>query len=71
MVGLMPKEKEYIVPGLEIRISESWVRFVRFCQTRVPNGDIKIKVVNAQPTKLLEVKPDVRFDKEETIPIDF
>lgn len=56
---------------LEIRISPAWVRFVRFCQTEVPHGSVKVRIVNAQPTVLEDVKRSVRFDKEETVPINF
>ena len=54
--------------AIEVRVSQSWVRLVRFCQTELPHGDLKIRIVNAQPTELLEAKRKVRFDKEETIP---
>jgi len=48
----------------EVVVSPSWIRFIRFCKTKVPNGDIKIKIVNGEPTRLLEKKEDIRFDKE-------
>ena len=69
----MPKkteEKFYIVPELEVRISESWVRLVRWCQTSFRDGELRIKVINAQPTDLLDMKRKIRFDIEETVPID-
>ena len=66
----MPKteEKWYLVPDIEIRIHESWINLVRYCQEQIPFGDIKIRIVNGQPTQLLEQKPTVRFDKRPTIP---
>ena len=56
---------------IEIRVSESWIRLIRFCQVELPHGDLKVRIVNGQPTELLEAKRKVRFDKEETIPTDF
>lgn len=61
------EERVFIVPELDVRVPESWVRLVRWCQVAFPNGDIKIKIVNSQPTKLLEYKPDIRFDKEPSV----
>jgi len=62
------EEKWYLVPDLEIRISESWINFIAYCQEKFPHGDITIRIVNAQPTDLLDQKPRVRFDKPSTIP---
>ena len=62
------EDKIYLIPELEIRVPESWIRLVRYCQTEFPNGDLKIRVVNSQPTEMLESKPRVRFDKEMVIP---
>ena len=61
------EEQVYLIPELEIRVPVSWIRLVRYCQTEFPNGDLKIRIVNSQPTELLEEKKKVRFDKE-TIP---
>ena len=66
----MPKteEKWYLVPDIEIRIPESWINVVRYCQEQIPFGDIKIRIVNGAPTELLESKPKIRFDQELTLP---
>ena len=68
----MPKtkndEKWYLVPDIEVRIHESWINLVRYCQEQIPFGDIKIRIVNGQPTELLESRPRVRFDKLPSIP---
>ena len=45
-------------------ISENWFRLISFVDARVPNGEIKVKIINSQPTKLLDIKEDIRFDKE-------
>ena len=62
------EEKWYLVPDIEIRIHESWINLVRYCQDKFPYGDLTIRIVNAQPTDLLDQKPKVRFDKTPTIP---
>ena len=61
-------EVMYLVPELNIKISLAWVNLVHYCQTRIPFGDIRVRIVNANPTELLEEKPKIRFDKEPTIP---
>lgn len=54
---------------VEIRVTKSWVRFIKWVASVVPNGDVKIKFVNGEPTKLLEYpSPDIRFDKEYRMP---
>ena len=55
-----------LIPEMEIRVTPSWVRLIRFCQVDVQHGDIKVKIVNAQPTKLLDYSREIRFDKEMT-----
>lgn len=64
-------EKVWVVPDLEVRVNESWVRLVRFCQTQLTHGTIKIRIVHAQPTELIEAKRSIRFDKEETVEGNF
>lgn len=63
------EEKE--LPEIEVNVSKSWIRLIRFCQTSFPFGDLTIRIVNAQPTELVEKKPKIRFDKEASIPISF
>ena len=68
MVPRNQDERYYMVPELEIRVHESWINLVRWCQEQMPFGDIKVRIVNGQPTELLEKIPRVRFDKQTTIP---
>ena len=63
-----PEEKFYVVPELEIRVHESWINLVSWCQNQMPFGDIKIRIVNGQPTELLEQRAKIRFDKNVSIP---
>ena len=53
---------------IEIRVTESWIRLIRYCQVQFPFGDLTIRIANSQPTELLDKKPKVRFDREPTIP---
>ena len=68
----MPKpkteEKWYLVPEIEVRIPESWINVVRYCQEQLPFGDIKIRIVNGAPTELLESRARVRFDRSTITP---
>ena len=61
-------ERWYVVPELEIRVHESWINLVHWCQNNAPFADIEIRIVNGQPTELLGCKPKVRFDKQASIP---
>ena len=68
-----PEEvKEYLIPEIEIRISASWIRIIRYCQTRLPNGQICFKIANAQPGALVPEHTQrlIRFDKEGDIPLE-
>ena len=58
---------------LEMKVSRSWIRLIRFCQVNVPHGQVCFKIANAEPADLVPeyTKRKIRFDKEETIPIDF
>lgn len=62
----------YEIPELEIRVSSSWIRFIRFCQVNIPHGQVCIKTANGNPTDLVPeyTKRRVRFDKEESIPTE-
>ena len=51
-----PQDRTWLVPDLEVRVNESWIRLVRYCQTQLPFGEIRIKIVNAEPTKLIDSK---------------
>jgi len=66
----MPKEE--LLPELEIRISPAWIRLIRFCQMNIPHGQVCIKISNAEPTDLVpeHTKRRIRFDKEESIPLE-
>ena len=69
----MPKpskkdENWYLIPELEVRVHESWINLVQYCRDQIPFGDIKIRIVNGQPTELLEQKAKIRFDKQSSIP---
>jgi len=67
MAQTRQEDRVWVVPELEVRVSESWIRFVRWCQTEMPYGRVTVQIVNAQPTRMVDHKPDVRFDKEQPV----
>ena len=50
------------------KIPASWLRLIQYCQTELPHGELKVRIVNGEPTALLEAHRAIRFDKSETIP---
>ena len=63
----MTKTKEeiwYVVPEIEVRIHESWVHLIQYCQDSLPYGELRIELSNAQPTKKIKETPSIRFDKQ-------
>jgi len=65
--------KEFVIPELEIRVTPAWIRLIRFVQLNIHTGKLGVRIANFQPTELDDdyTKKKVRFDKEESIPIDF
>ena len=59
-----PEEKWYLVPEIEVRVHESWINLVKYCQGNLWHGDLKIEIDNGQPGKRLEEIPSIRFDKQ-------
>ena len=49
-------------------ITKSWRRFIFYCLTVIPHGEVTVKIVNAQPTNLISANPLVRFDKDDPLP---
>ncbi len=62
------EDKVYLIPELDVRVTEAWVNFINWCQQTAPYADIAIRIVNGQPTKLISCTPDIRFDKQASIP---
>ena len=67
----MPKTEErwYIVPEIEVRVHESWINLIKYCQENIPYGDLKIEVNNGQPSRRLKETPSIRFDKQPSTPV--
>ena len=65
MAKTKQQDRVWFVPQLEVRISESWVRMVRRCQTEFPDGVMRLTIANAEPKSVLDWKPNIRFDKEQ------
>lgn len=49
--------------GGELKVSDSWLRFILFCQSEFTEGVISVKIAAGQPTELVEAKRKIRFDK--------
>ena len=60
----MKEDIWYVVPEIEVRIHESWIRLIKYCQESLPYGDLKIKVANAQPIRRLKETPRIVFFKQ-------
>ena len=58
------EEKWYVVPEIEVRVHESWVTLITYCQDNFPYGELKVKINNAQPGKRIKETPVIRFDKK-------
>jgi len=58
----------YLVQSLDIRIPQSWINLIQWCQNFFNSGIIEFKLVAAQPTDLLGVSQRMNFSKPETIP---
>ena len=52
----------------EARVTPAWLRFILFCQKEIPHGEVKVQIVSGEPTKLIDFKRAIRFDKEGSVP---
>lgn len=50
------------------RVTDAWLRLIQFCATRLPYGEVKVKIQDGSPTDLLEAKASIRFDKPYPVP---
>ena len=55
----------------EAKITDAWKRFILYCQREVPHGEVRVQIVSGEPTRLLDLKKAIRFDKEDSIPFSF
>lgn len=54
---------------VEIRVSKSWLRLIKFVASVMPDGEMTVKFVNGQPIKPVKVPmPEIRFDKDSRTP---
>ena len=62
----MPKteEKIYLVPEINVNVSEAWVNLIRYCQENMSYGDLYVEINNGQPGKKIKEIPSIRFDKQ-------
>jgi len=61
----MPKIEEttYLVPEINVTITQSWVALITYCQDNLPFGDLCVEISNGQPGKRVKETPSIRFDK--------
>lgn len=55
----------------EISVTAAWLRLIDFVRLELPHGELKVRIVNCEPTELIEAKRKVRFDKPQTLPTDW
>ena len=53
---------------VEINVTDAWIRFIRYCKIKIPHGEVTIRIVNGEPQKLVSATPNIRFDKQSTLP---
>ncbi len=65
----MPKTEEitYLVPEVDITVSQAWVNLIQYSQENLPYGDLYIEINNGQPGKRIKEIPSIRFDKQPVI----
>ena len=62
----MPKTEEitYLVPEINVTVSQAWVTLISYCQENLPYGDLYHEINNGQPGRRLREIPNIRFDKQ-------
>ncbi len=45
-------EQEYLIEELAIKIPKSWLVFMLFCMSNVPNGKVGFEMAKGHPTEL-------------------
>ena len=45
-----------------VKVSNAWKRLIFYCQNQLPFGELTLRVVNSEPTALIDFKPNNRFD---------
>ena len=65
----MPKTEEitYLVPEIDVTVSQAWVGLIQYSQESLPYGDLYIEINNGQPGKKLKEIPSIRFDKQPVV----
>ena len=65
----MPKVEEitYLVPEVNVTVTQAWINHIRYCQDNLPYGDIYLEINNGQPGKKIKEIPSIRFDKQHSV----
>jgi hypothetical protein len=59
-------EVSYVVPGVDIEVSQAWVNLIDYSQKSFQFGDLFMEINNSQPGKRIREVPSIRFDKQGT-----
>ena len=51
---------------VHVRVSRPWIELIAFCLSEVQHGDIKVKIVNGQPGKVLDFNREIDCLKRKT-----
>ena len=61
------EEITYLVPEIDVTVSQAWVNLIQHSQENLPYGDLYIEINNGQPGRKLKEIPSIRFDKQPII----
>ena len=53
-----------MVVATEMKVSDSWKRFMLFCKKECKHGKIMVDIAAGQPTKIVVIEKTIRLDKE-------
>ena len=59
---MLKEEISYLVPEVELTVSQAWITLIAHCQENIPYGDMYIEINNYQPSKRIKEVPSIRFD---------
>ncbi len=66
MSTIEPIDSHFDIPPIEIevRLSQAWLTFIKYCQTEIYYGTVFTKLSNGQPTLQTKAEREIRFDRE-------
>lgn len=63
------EDKDFLVPEIEVRISESWINLIQWCKLNIPHGQVCVELNNGEPGNLIHdhTKVKINFGRKSTI----